>query len=183
VLERIAPSFQMDGTIYKDAGVRFVIYKLWRTFPTRFVQAAGGDLVALNDILGHSTANRAIHYVQRTTQDYREAMKRYRLSTPLGGSKRITAAQKVYVGRTRNRTPDVSSLRATQQKVCKTFIRRFDPAPRLQQLGSFFSNLTGLLMAFGLPAKSLNFPRIPPSTRTKTGPRSCATRDLAFMPW
>ena len=112
--------------------MRFVIYKLWRTFPTRFVQAAGSDLVALSDILGHSTANSAIHYVQRTTQDYREAMKRYRLSTPLGGSKRITAAQKVYVGRTRNRTRAVSSLLAVQQKVCKTFTRRFDSDPRLQ---------------------------------------------------
>jgi hypothetical protein len=86
----------------------------------------------VNDIVGHSTANSAIHYVQRTTQDYREAMKRYPLSTPLGGSKRITAAQKVYVGRTRNRTRAVSSLLAVQQKVCKTSTPQFDPGPRLQ---------------------------------------------------
>jgi hypothetical protein len=151
VLEGIAPSFQMTAPFYKDAGVRFVIYKLWRTFPTRFVQAAGGDLVALNDILGHSTAKSAIHYVQRTTQDYREAMKRYPLSAPLGGSKRITAAQKVYVCRTRNRTRAVSSLLAVEQKVCKTFIRRFDPAPRLQQFNRFFSDLTRVLVIFGLP--------------------------------
>jgi hypothetical protein len=41
-------------------------------------------------------------------------------------------AQKLHVGRTRNRTRSVSSLVATYLEVCKTFIRRFDPAPRLQ---------------------------------------------------
>jgi hypothetical protein len=114
--------------------VRFVIYKLWRTFATRFAPTGGGDLVTLHDILGNSSLPSAIQYVHRTTQHYREAMKRYQLSTPLGGSKRITAAQKVYVGRTRNRTRAVSFLFAMQEKVCKTSTPQFDPGPRLQVL-------------------------------------------------
>jgi hypothetical protein len=112
--------------------VRFVIYKLWRTYATRFVQAGGGDLVTLNDILGHSSLGSAIQYVRPTAQHLREALKRYRSSTPFAASKRITAAQKLCVGRTQNRTWAVSFFFATQQKVCKTFIRRFDPAPYLQ---------------------------------------------------
>ncbi len=100
--------------------MRFVIYKLWRTFATRFVQAGGGNLVTLNDILGHSSLGSAIQYVHRTTQHCREAMKSYRSPTLCAACKRITAAQELYVGRTQNRTRAVSSLPATQQKVCKT---------------------------------------------------------------
>jgi hypothetical protein len=114
--------------------VRFVIYKLWRTFTTRFGQAGRGNLVTLNDIRGHSSLRSAIQYVRPTAQQQREALKPYRSCTPFAGCKRITAAQKLYVGRTRNRTWAVSSLLAIQQKVCKIFIRRFDPAPRLQLL-------------------------------------------------
>ena len=134
MLARNCTDVSDHNTTCKGAGVRFVIYKLWRTFATRFTPTGGGDLVTLNDILSHSSLGTAIQYVRRTTQEYREAMKRYPLSTTLGGSKRITAAQKVYVGRTRNRTRAVSFLFAMQEKVCKTFIRRFDPAPRLHQL-------------------------------------------------
>jgi hypothetical protein len=118
-------------TICKDAGVRFVIYKLWRTFATRFVQTDGGDLLTLNDILGRSSLRSAIQYVRPTAQLQREALKRYRSSTPFAACKRITAAQKLYVGRTRNRTLAVSSLLAIQQKVCKTSTPQFDPGPRL----------------------------------------------------
>jgi hypothetical protein len=114
--------------------VTLVIYKLWRTFATRFVQAGGGNLVTLNDILGHSSLRSAIQYVRPTAQLEREALKPYRSCTPFAGCKRITAAQKLYVGRTRNRTRDVSSLLAIQQKVCKTSTPQFDPGPRLQVL-------------------------------------------------
>jgi hypothetical protein len=114
--------------------VTLVIYKLWRTFTTRFGQAGRGNLVTLNDIRGHSSLRSAIQYVRPTAQQQREALKPYRSCTPFAGCKRITAAQKLYVGRTRNRTWAVSSLLAIQQKVCKIFIRRFDPAPRLQLL-------------------------------------------------
>jgi hypothetical protein len=109
-----------------------VIYKLSRTFAARFVQAGGGDVVTLNDILGHSSLGSAIQYVSPTAQKQREALKRYRSSTPFAASKRSTAAQKLQVRRTRNRTQPVSSLRTTQQKVCKTSTPQFDPGPRLQ---------------------------------------------------
>lgn len=80
--------------------MRFVIYKLWRAFATHFVQAGGGDLVTLNDILGHSSLGSAIQYVRATAQHQREALERYRSSTPFGASKRITAAHKLQLGRT-----------------------------------------------------------------------------------
>jgi hypothetical protein len=120
VLKRNCIDASDHDTICKDAGVRFVIYKLWRTFSTRFVQAGGGNLVTLNDILGHSSLDSATQYVHPTAQHQREAWKRYRSSTPFAASKRITAAQKIQVGRTQNRTRAVNSLLAMQQKVCKT---------------------------------------------------------------
>jgi hypothetical protein len=112
-----------------------VIYNLWHTFVTHFVQA-GDDLATLKDIFNHSSFRSAVQYIHPTAQHQREAMKGYESSTPVAGPKGIKTAQKLQVGRTRNRTRAVSSLLATQQEVCKTFIRRFDPAPRLQQLRS-----------------------------------------------
>jgi hypothetical protein len=49
----------------------------------------------------------------------------------------MMAEAKAQVGRTQNRTWAVTSFFPTHPEVCKTFIRRFDPAPRLQP---FFNN-------------------------------------------
>jgi hypothetical protein len=44
---------------------------------------AGGDLVTLKDILGHSSLRSVIKYVHPTAQHQREGMKRYEASRPV----------------------------------------------------------------------------------------------------
>ena len=113
-----------------------MIYDLRHTFATRFVEA-GGDLVTLKDILGHSSLRSVIKYVHPTAQHQRERNETLRSvqagSLPQDGEG-MMMAQKLQVGRARNRTRPISHLFATYLEVCKTFIRRFDPAPRLHQL-------------------------------------------------
>jgi integrase len=73
-------------SVCQDAGVNFVIYDLRHTFATRFVEA-GGDLVTLKDILGHSSLRSVIKYVHPTAQHQREGMKRYEASRPVASLK------------------------------------------------------------------------------------------------
>ncbi len=71
----------MHDSVCQDAGLSFVIYDLRHTFATRFVEA-GGDLVTLKDILGHSSLRSVIKYVHPTAQHQREGMKRYEAARP-----------------------------------------------------------------------------------------------------
>ncbi|MGI9072458.1 MAG: tyrosine-type recombinase/integrase, partial [Bryobacteraceae bacterium] len=91
--DRVAgdPIRQLQTThdsVCQDAGLSFVIYDLRHTFATRFVEA-GGDLVTLKDILGHSSLRSVIKYVHPTAQHQREAMKRYEASRPMAGLRMI----------------------------------------------------------------------------------------------
>ena len=75
-------------SVCQDAGVSFVIYDLRHTFATRFVEA-GGDLVTLKDILGHSSLRSVIKYVHPTAQHQREGMKRYEASRPVASLRMV----------------------------------------------------------------------------------------------
>ena len=76
-------------SVCQDAGLSFVIYDLRHTFATRFVEA-GGDLVTLKDILGHSSLRSVVKYVHPTAQHQREGMKRYEAARPVATLRVVT---------------------------------------------------------------------------------------------
>jgi hypothetical protein len=108
----------------QDAGLSFVIYDLRHTFATSFVESRSFQLAQRDQV---RPSNRA------TPTRTGEALRGGPASRFHTEGEGMMTEQKLKVSWTRNWTGALTSFAPTHPEVCKTFIQRFESAPRLQQ--------------------------------------------------